>query len=221
MPPKKKTHTPDEPAAKYQRPWELGDPDWETTPTSPPKYEPWSAGFSWTRLEITLDQLRQSQLYLSNALRLLADSVNTDQRDRDLLVYELKDKVQSMDWRLLALEDKVTKLQAETAHTQGMRDSQITARLDALHVRLLALEGVQQLHGTTCEPAAAELRRELCDQLLRMATVLNNRELDEPAAPPMQARINAARAVAEALRGKSPGRSVGNSRAASPAPSRS
>ena len=221
MSPKKKQQTPDEPAATYRRPWELGDPDWETTPTSPPKYEPWSAGFSLSRLEITLDQLRQSQLYLSNALRLLADSVNTDQRERDLLVYELKEKVQSMDWRLLALEDKITKLQAETAHTQGMRDSQITARLDALHVRLLALEGVQQMHGTTCEPAAAELRRELCDQLLRMSVVLNNRELDEPAAPPIEAQLRYARRFAEVVRGQSPGRSVGNSRAASPAPSRS
>ena len=127
-----------------------------------------------------------------------------------------------MDWRISALGGKVTKLQAETTQAQGMRDSQITARLDAFHVRLLALEGVQQLHGTTCEPAAAELRRELCDQLLRMATVLNNRELDEPEAPPMQAQINAAKAVAKALRGHSPAvRSVGNSRAASPAPSRS
>ena len=161
-------------------------------------------------------------MWLPSSLRLLAESVNTDQGERDLLVYELKEKVQSMDWRLLALEDKITKLQAETAHTQGMRDSQITARLDALHVRLLALEGVQQLHGTTCEPAAAELRRDLCDQLLRMATVLNNRELDEPAAPPIQAQLRHAQKVAEALRGHSPAvRSVGNSRAASPAPSRS
>jgi hypothetical protein len=173
------------------------------------------------RLEITLDQLRQSQLYLSNALRLLADSVNTDQHEWNALLHEVREKVQSIDWRLLALEDKVTKLQAESTHAQRMRDSQITARLDDFHVRLLALEGVQQLHGTTCEPAAAELRRELCDQLLRMATVLNNRELDEPAAPPIQAQINAAKAVAAALRGPSPGRSVGHSRAASPAPSRS
>jgi len=86
-------------------------------------------------MEITLDSLRQSQLWLSSSLRLLAESVNTDQGERDLLVYELKEKVQSMDWRLSALEDKDTKLQAETTQTQGMRDSQITARLDAFCAR--------------------------------------------------------------------------------------
>ena len=143
---------------RWQRPWELGDPEWETTLTSKPAYEPWSAGFSLSRLEITLDSLRQSQLWLSSSLRLLAESVNTDQGERDLLVYELKEKVQSMDWRLSALEDKVTKLQAETTQAQGMRDSQITARLDAFCARrLLALEGVHQLRGTAREPAAAEL----------------------------------------------------------------
>ena len=120
---------------RWQRPWELGDPEWETTLTSKPAYEPWSAGFSLSRLEITLDSLRQSQLWLSSSLRLLAESVNTDQGERDLLVYELKEKVQSMDWRLSALEDKVTKLQAETTQAQGMRDNQITARLDAFCAR--------------------------------------------------------------------------------------
>ena len=55
--------------------------------------------------------------------------------------------------------------------------------------RLLALEGVHQLHGTAREPAAAELRRDICDQLLRMAMLLNNsRELEEPAASPLEAR---------------------------------
>ena len=120
---------------RWQRPWELGDPAWETTLTSKPAYEPWSVGFSLSRLDITLDSLRQSQLWLSSSLRLLAESVNTDQGERDLLVYELKEKVQSMDWRLSALEDKVTKLQAETTQAQGMRDSQITARLDAFCAR--------------------------------------------------------------------------------------
>ena len=142
----------------WQRPWKLGDPEWETTLTSKPSYEPWSVGFSLSRLEITLDSLRQTQLWLSSSLRILAESVNTDQGGRDLLVYGLKEKVQSMDWRLSALEDKVTELQAEATQTQGMRDSQITARLDAFCARcLLALEGVHQLRGTAREPAAAEL----------------------------------------------------------------
>ena len=88
-------------------------------------------GFFLSRLEITLDSLRQSQLWLSSSLRLLVESVNTDQGERDLLVYELKEKVQSMDWCPSALEDNVTKLQAETTQAQGIRDSQITARLDA------------------------------------------------------------------------------------------
>ena len=137
MPPKKMSGP--QPAEgenmRWQRLWELGDPEWETTLTSKPAYEPWSAGFSLNRLDITLDSLRQSQLWLSSSLRLLAESVNTDQGERDLLVYELKEKVQSMDWRLSALEDNVTKLQAETTQAQGMRDSQITARLDAFCAR--------------------------------------------------------------------------------------
>lgn len=49
-------------------------------------------GFSMDRLEITLDSLQQSQLWLSNSLRLLADSVNTDQNERDLLVFEMREK---------------------------------------------------------------------------------------------------------------------------------
>ena len=72
-------------------------------------------------------------------------------------MYELKEKVQSMDWRLSALEDQVTKVQAGATQAQGMRDSQITARLDAFCDRLLPLEGVHQLRGTAREPAAAEL----------------------------------------------------------------
>ena len=53
----------------------------------------------------------------------------------------------------------------------------------------MALEGVHQLRGTAREPAAAELRRDICDQLLRMAMLLNNsRELEEPAASPLEAR---------------------------------
>ena len=86
-------------------------------------------------LEITLDSLRQSQLWLSSSLRLLAESVNTDQGERDVLVYEFKEKNQSLDWLLSALEDKVTKLQAEATQAQGMRDSQSTARLDAFCAR--------------------------------------------------------------------------------------
>ena len=70
-----------------------------------------------------------------------------------------------------------------------MRDRQITARLDAFCVRLLALEGVQQLHATAREPAAAELRRDMCEQLLCMAMLLNNSmELEELAASPLEAR---------------------------------
>ena len=137
MPPKKMSGP--QPAEgkgmRWQRPWELGDREWETTVTSKPADEPWSDGISLSRLEITLDSLRQSQLWWSNSLRLLAESVNTDQCERDLLVYELKEKVRSMDWRLSALEDNVTKLQAETTQAQGMRDSQITARLDAFCAR--------------------------------------------------------------------------------------
>ena len=75
-----------------------------------------------------------------------------------------------MGWRLSALEEKITGLQADiAAQTQQgiMRDRQITDRLDALDLRLLALEGVQQGHGTTREPAAAELRQDICNQLLR------------------------------------------------------
>ena len=201
---------------RWIRPWELGD-EWEIPPTSKPTYQVWNAGFSLARLEETLDSLRQSQLWLSNSLRLLAESVNDDQHGWDARLHQVKECVQSMDWRLLALEDKVAKLQAEQTEAQGMRDAQITARLDAFHVRLLALEGVQQLHGTTHEPAAAELRRDICNQLLCMATVLNNSELDEPAVSPLEERIRAAQQVAAALR--SPGRSVGNSRVPSPAPS--
>jgi chromosome segregation ATPase len=165
------------------------------------------------KLEVTLDSLRQSQLWLSNSLRLLADSVNTDQNERDVLVYEVKEKVQSMGWRLSALEDKVSRLQEQIA-AQGMRDNQITDRLDALHVRLLALEGVQQ--GTAHEPSVAELRQDICDQLLRMATLLGNKQYEEPVSP-IEAQIRAAQDVARVLR--SPARSVGTSRAASPAPS--
>jgi len=58
------------------------------------------------KLEITLGSLRQSQLWLSNSLRLLAESVNTDHNERDLLVYEVREKVQSMGWRLSALEER-------------------------------------------------------------------------------------------------------------------
>jgi len=171
------------------------------------------------KLEITLGSLRQSQLWLSNSLRLLAESVNTDHNERDLLVYEVREKVQSMGWRLSALEEKITGLQADiAAQTQQgiMRDRQITDRLDALDLRLLALEGVQQGHGTTREPAAAELRQDICNQLICIATLLNNREYEEPASP-LEARIRAAREVAKVLR--SPARSVGTSRAPSPAPS--
>ena len=70
-----------------------------------------------------------------------------------------------------------------------MRDNHIAARLYAFCVRFLALEGVQQLHATAREPAAAELRRDICDQLLRVAMLLNtSRELEEPAASPLEAR---------------------------------
>ena len=124
MPPKKMSGP--QPAEgknmRWQRPWELGDPEWETTLTSKPAYEPWSVGFSLSRLEITLDSLRQSQLWLSSSLRLLAESVNTDQGERDLLVYELKEKVQSMDWRLSALEDKVSH-QAARRNNASARDA--------------------------------------------------------------------------------------------------
>ena len=216
MPPKKKSgpqHSQSEEGQRWHRPWELGDPDWETTPKSRPTYEPWKETFSWKRLEITLDQLRQSQLWLSNNLRLLAESVNTDQGARDASVYEVKDKCRGIEWRLSALEERVSTLQGQIA-AQGVRDKQITDRLDALHDRLLALEGVQR--GTTHEPSVTVLRQEICDQLLRMATVLGNKQYEEPVSP-MQAQIRAAQEVARVLR--SPARSVGTSRAASPAPS--
>ena len=45
------------------------------------------------------------------------------------------------------------------------------------------------MRGTAREPAAAELRRDICDQLLRMTMLLNSsRELEEPAASPLEAR---------------------------------
>lgn len=165
------------------------------------------------RLEVTLDQLRQSQLWLSNSLRLLAEGVNTDQRERDLLVFELKDKVLGLTWRLNALEEKVAQVQEESLAAQS-RSSGVINRLDTLERRLLALEGVAS--GTTREPSAAELRQDICDQLLRMATVLGNTQLEQSASP-LEARIRAAQDVARVLR--SPGRSVDHSRASSPAPS--
>ena len=55
------------------------------------------------KLEITLGSLRQSQLWLSNSLRLLAESVNTDHNERDLLVYEVREKVQSMKYGVAPL----------------------------------------------------------------------------------------------------------------------
>jgi len=104
-------------------------------------------------------------------------------------------------------------LQGQIA-AQGVRDKQITDRLDALHGRLLALEGVQR--GTTHEPSVAVLRHEICDQLLRMATVLGNRQYEEPVSPiDIEAQIRAAQEVARVLR--SPARSVCTSRAVSPA----
>ena len=223
MPAKKKTGVA-QPAegrdTRWRRPWELGDPDWETMPTSQPTYEPWRKGFPMERLEITLDSLRQSQLWLSNSLRLLADSVNTDQNERDLLVFEMREKIQSMGWHIAGLETKISELQAKrAAQEQDIKDTQ--NRLDTFHLRLLALERVER--GTACGPSdsdsAAELRQDISDQLLRMATLLNNKHCEEPteSSLSLQARIRAAQDVARVLR--SPARSVGTSRAQSPAPS--
>jgi len=164
------------------------------------------------RLEITLDQLRQSQLFLSNSLRLLVESINTDQRERDTLVHELKQDIIGLRWNMDALQEKVKRLQEELLAAQS-----VNSRLDSLDRRLLALEGVAS--NTQHDRSAAELRQDLADQLLRMATVLGTGRLEdsESSPSPLEARIRMAQDVARVLR--SPCRSVDHSRASSPAPS--
>ena len=90
----------------------------------------------------------------------------------------------------------------------------MTERLHASLVGLSALEGDQR--GTTHEPCVAERRKEICDEWMRMGTALGNKQYEEPVSP-IEAQIRAAQEVARVLR--SPARSVGTSRAASPAPS--
>jgi len=127
-----------------------------------------------------------------------------------------------MGWHISALEDKVTQLQAQIA--AQVQDSDMTDaqnRLNAFHFRLLALEGVGRgtAGGPSDSDSAAELRQDISDQLLRMATLLNNKHCEEPteSSLSLQARIRAAQDVARVLR--SPARSVGTSRGQSPAPS--
>ena len=104
---------------------------------------------------------------------------------------------------------------------QGAEITQFTDQLTTIMSRLTALENRTGDAAPTAKIAAAELRQDISDQLLRMAAVIGCRT--GPAdfiatAASIEERIRAAQEVARVMR--SPlARSVAESRASSPAPS--
>ena len=203
---------------RFQRPWELGDPSWETIPTTRPEYFPWQQSFSWERLEVTLDSLRQGELWLSGSLRALAESVNEDCHARDELVYQTQQLANALK---LQLESLGAEVRAATVASleQGKALTHLSDQLEVIMSRLTVLEN----HANTADPAAtatAALRQDISDQLLRMGAVIGCRArmIDVTSqGSTIEERVRAAQEVAFM---RSPlSRSVAQSRGSSPAPS--
>ena len=205
---------------RFQRPWELGDPTWESIPATVPEYHPWKKSCSKELLEVTLDDLRQGELWLSGSLRLLAESVNEDCHARDELVYQTREQASALKMHLERLEAEV-RAATVAIQEQGKAITHLSDQQGAIMSRLTALESRTGAAAPTADIAAAELRQDISDQLLRMAAVIGCRtgHADVIAtAASIEERIRAAQEVARVMR--SPlARSVAESRASSPAPS--
>jgi septal ring factor EnvC (AmiA/AmiB activator) len=223
MAPKKKaTQTAPIREVRYQRPWELGDPAWEVTPTEVPPYYVWDHNMDFERLETTLDSLRQGELWLSNSLRLLAQSVSEDTNARDELIYELRERIGSLKWRLDSIEADVKTLNV-TMQAQQDTTRQLAAQLGDITTRLEHIEA-RQSHAPSAraDSETSELRQTISDQLMRMAAIIGCRIPDnDPIIPSVSVaeQIRAAQNVARVLRTPPVISSIPGSRASSPAPS--
>jgi len=218
MPSKKKgpqaSHTQEQ---RFQRPWELGDPTWESIPTTRPEYIPWLQSYEWKDLEITLDTLRQGELWLSGSLRALAQSVNDDCHARDELVYQTQKQAHDLK---LQLESLGAEVRAATVASleQSKVITHLSNQLEAIMSRLTVLEN--QANTADAATATAALRQDISDQLLKMGAVIGCRArmIDVTSqGSTIQERVRAAQEVAFM---RSPiSRSVAESRGSSPAPS--
>ena len=218
MPPKKKgPQASQTQGQRFQRPWELGDPSWESIPTTRPEYYPWSQSFSMHRLEVTLDSLRQGELWLSGSLRALAESVNEDCHARDELVYQTQQLANALK---LQLESLGAEVRAATVASleQGKALTHLSDQLEVIMSRLTVLEN--QANTADAATATAALRQDISDQLLRMGAVIGCRArmIDVTSqGSTIEERVRAAQEVAFM---RSPlSRSVAQSRGSSPAPS--
>ena len=202
---------------RFQRPWELGDPTWESIPTTRPEYIRWFQSFSWKQLEVTLDSLRQGELWLSGSLRALAESVNEDCHARDELVYQTQQLANALK---LQLESLGAEVRAATVASleQGKALTHLSDQLEVIMSRLTVLEN--QANTADAATATAALRQDISDQLLRMGAVIGCRArmIDVTSqGSTIEERVRAAQEVAFM---RSPlSRSVAQSRGSSPAPS--
>ena len=202
---------------RLQRPWELGDPTWESIPTTRPEYIRWFQSFSWKQLEVTLDSLRQGELWLSGSLRALAESVNEDCHARDELVYQTQQLANALK---LQLESLGAEVRAATVASleQGKALTHLSDQLEVIMSRLTVLEN--QANTADAATATAALRQDISDQLLRMGAVIGCRArmIDVTSqGSTIEERVRAAQEVAFM---RSPlSRSVAQSRGSSPAPS--
>ena len=202
---------------RFQRPWELGDPTWESIPTTRPEYIRWFQSFSWKQLEVTLDSLRQGELWLSGSLRALAESVNEDCHARDELVYQTQQLANALK---LQLESLGAEVRAATVASleQGKALTHLSDQLEVIMSRLTVLEN--QANTADAATATAALRQDISDQLLRMGAVIGCRARQSDVTlggSTIEERIRAAQEVAFM---RSPlSRSVAESRGSSPAPS--
>ena len=219
-----------------------------------PQYTPWSPGQPNQQLECALDGLRQGELWLCDNLRRVAEMTANDLHDREVLIEQQRERITVLEaalreqasavQQLVARDADLLELRAQLLGAQKEQNRSIAAlggqvtnfathladankqwcqRLDDLMKDVLAIRG--DMETQRLDNGGALFVNGLCDELLRMATVLRAPEIAQalPASTDLERCILAAQEVARVLR--SPGSLAGgvsmpaSSRHHSPAPS--
>jgi hypothetical protein len=214
-----------------RKPWQLGN-DWEVYPVEVPGYEAWAPGLPTERLQVTLDGLRQGELWLCKQFEVYAKAVECDMRARDSMLEDHARTISDLQELVRTAGRTIDLLVARDAQLQDMKD----ALLDSDRSLGRQVSDLQRLAGRTeCQMQevmhdisvmkrhlenqpwdthGAPFRDQLCDELARLAATLR-----APAPDSIEQRIAAAQHSAWRNR-NSPALSVASlSRQHSPAPS--
>lgn len=215
---------------RLRKPWQLGD-QWETYPSEVPEYTPWNPGDPNQKLQEALYGLRQGELYLCAQFKVYSEAVESDLRDREVMLNAQADRISQWEQVARGMGDAVHGIRVATDKLTCELTS-LAKRLTCMEQRLLFAENSMQdlrrdISSRQPEKGSQDVFQErLCDELLRLATVLRVPELiaEGPNADGgVVQQIAAAQHVARLLR--SPARSVsgislaGSSRCPSPSPS--